>query len=45
MLKQIDLDHTNDTETVALAGAIEKHLYELGDGIDHLENAVLGFST
>lgn len=43
LLRQIDLDHTNDTETVALAGAIEKHLYELGDGIDHLENAVLSF--
>lgn len=41
LLKQIGLDHTNDTETVALAGAIEKHLYELGDGIEHLENAIL----
>ena len=40
-LKQIDLDHTNDTETVALAGAIEKHLFELGDGIEHLDKAIL----
>jgi hypothetical protein len=41
LLQQIDLDHTNDTETVALAGAIEKHLYELGGGTEHLDNAIL----
>jgi len=36
LLDQIDLKHTNDTETVSLAGAIEKRLYENGQGEDHL---------
>jgi hypothetical protein len=41
MLVQLDLAHTNDPETVALAGAIEKNLYENGQGDVHLENAIL----
>jgi len=36
LLDDIDLKHTNDTETVSLAGAIEKRLYENGQGEDHL---------
>ena len=43
LLKQLDLDHTNDPETVTLAGAVEKKLYELGQGPDHLSNAILFF--
>ncbi|WP_153800555.1 TRAFs-binding domain-containing protein [Foetidibacter luteolus] len=41
LLKRIDLDHTNDPETVALAGSIEKHLFEHGQGEQHLDNAIL----
>jgi len=37
----LDLDHTNDPETVALAGSIEKKLYERGQGDEHLKNAIL----
>lgn len=43
LLKQIDLAHTNDPETVTIAGAVEKKLYELGHGVDHLSNAILLF--
>lgn len=41
LLGQLDLDHTNDPETVSLAGAIEKKLYEESQGVDHLSNAIL----
>ncbi len=43
LLSNIDLDHTNDPETVTLAGAIEKKYYELGQGDDHLNKAILFF--
>lgn len=43
LLAQLDLAHTNDPETVTLAGAIEKKFYELGQGDDHLSNAILFF--
>jgi Tetratricopeptide Repeats-Sensor len=43
LLKQLDLDHTNDPETVTIAGAVEKKLYEIGGGEDHLSNAILFF--
>lgn len=43
LLGHIDLDHTNDPETVTLAGAIEKKYYELGQGDDHLNKAILFF--
>jgi hypothetical protein len=36
LLKGLDLQHTNDTETVSLAGAIEKRLFESGQGEAHL---------
>jgi hypothetical protein len=41
LLKSIDLDHTNDPETVSSAGAVEKKLYECGEGDEHLENSIL----
>lgn len=40
LLDKLDLDHTNDPETVSLAGAIEKNLYENGEGDKHLEKAL-----
>lgn len=43
LLAQLDLDHTNDPETVALAGAIEKQLFEQDQGDVHLANALLYF--
>lgn len=43
LLDKIDLSRTNDPETVALAGSIEKHLFEEGQGIEHLDNAILFF--
>lgn len=41
LLKSIDLDHSNDPETVSSAGAVEKKLYECGQGDAHLENSIL----
>jgi hypothetical protein len=41
LLLDIDLSHTNDTETVALAGAIEKRLYENKQGEEHLSAGIL----
>ncbi|MGN6436242.1 MAG: TRAFs-binding domain-containing protein [Agriterribacter sp.] len=41
LLGKIDLDRTNDPETVALAGSIEKHLFEENQGDEHLDNAIL----
>ena len=43
LLGKLDLDHTNDAETVSLAGAIEKKLYEAEQGEEHLSNAILYF--
>ena len=43
LLKSINLAHTNDPETVSLAGAIEKKLYENGEGESHLDEALLYF--
>lgn len=41
LLKSINLDHSNDPETVSSAGAVEKKLYESGEGDSHLENSIL----
>ncbi len=41
LLNKLDLMHTNDSETVAVAGAIEKKLYETGGGDNHLDAAIL----
>ena len=41
LLTELDLGHTNDPETVALAGAIEKRLYETNQGNNHLSAAIL----
>ncbi|MEO6722683.1 MAG: tetratricopeptide repeat-containing protein [Ferruginibacter sp.] len=40
ILFELDLAHTNDPETVALAGAIEKRLYEHQQGEEHLSAAI-----
>jgi hypothetical protein len=41
LLKSINLDSTNDPETVSSAGAVEKKLYECGEGDQHLEDSIL----
>lgn len=43
ILDKLNLDHTNDSETVALAGSIEKKLYQCEQGDEHLSNAILYF--
>lgn len=43
LLQSINLAHTNDPETVSMAGAIEKKLYECGEGDQHLDEALLYF--
>ena len=43
LLQKINLNHTNDPETVSLAGSIEKKLYECNDGEQHIDNAILFF--
>lgn len=40
LLSKLDIEHTNDTETVSLAGRIEKKLYLKGEGDQHLANAI-----
>lgn len=40
LLDQLDLAHTNDSETVVLAGKIEKRLYFNGQGEQHLLDAI-----
>ena len=40
-LDDLDLAHTNDTETVVLAAKIEKRLYFNQQGLEHLTNAIL----
>jgi len=41
LLKDLDLEHTNDPETVALAGAIEKRWYECSHGEERLSASIL----
>ena len=41
ILDDLDLSHTNDSETVVLAGKIEKRLYFNGLGVEHLASAIL----
>ena len=41
LLEKIDLNRTNDPETVELAGSIEKHLYEEKQGDEHINNAIV----
>lgn len=43
MLHKLGLNHSNDTETVVLAGRIEKRLFKNGAGEEHLEKAILYF--
>ncbi|MDO9374349.1 MAG: hypothetical protein Q7T76_08020 [Ferruginibacter sp.] len=41
LLNDLDLNHTNDPETVGLAAAMEKRLYEKKQGETHLSAAIL----
>ncbi len=43
ILSQLDLAHTNDSETVILAGKIEKNLYFNAQGDQHLADSILFF--
>lgn len=43
LLADINLAHSNDPETVGTAGTLKKKLYEIGDGENHLEDAILYF--
>ncbi|PZX61231.1 hypothetical protein LV84_00219 [Algoriphagus ratkowskyi] len=43
LLESINLAHTNDPETVSLAGTVKKKLYESGEGDIHLEESLLYF--
>lgn len=40
LLKRLDIERTNDTETVSLAGRIEKELFERGQGVQHLAYSI-----
>src|SRR5262249_26099693 len=40
LLEQLGPADSNDPETVGLAGAIEKRLFELGHGSEHLDRAI-----
>ena len=40
LLTLLDLENTNDTETVTLAGKIEKRLYKVAGKEQHLNNAI-----
>ncbi|MEJ7739580.1 MAG: tetratricopeptide repeat-containing protein [Chitinophagaceae bacterium] len=40
LLEPLDVENTNDPETLSLAGALEKGLYEKGLGNTHLEKAI-----
>ncbi|HEV7330040.1 MAG TPA: tetratricopeptide repeat-containing protein [Flavisolibacter sp.] len=40
LLHQLDLAHTNDSETVAIAGRIKKRLYFAGEGDQHLFDGI-----
>ncbi|SEG04935.1 hypothetical protein SAMN03080598_02320 [Algoriphagus boritolerans DSM 17298 = JCM 18970] len=42
-LQSINLAHSNDPETVSTAGAVEKKLFECGEGEQHLEDSILYF--
>lgn len=44
ILDRLDLENTNDPETTGLAGAIEKRLFEEGQGKAHLSNAIRYYS-
>ncbi|HEX8144056.1 MAG TPA: TRAFs-binding domain-containing protein [Pyrinomonadaceae bacterium] len=40
LLEQLAPNDSNDPETVGLAGAIEKRLYDEGQGVEHLNRAI-----
>jgi MAP3K TRAFs-binding domain len=44
LLAPLSLEDSNDPETVGIAGAIHKHLYEQAQGVDHLRTAIWYYS-
>jgi hypothetical protein len=44
ILQPLALEESNDPETVGIAGSIHKHLYEEGEGDDHLRQAIRYYS-
>ncbi len=44
LLAPLSPEDSNDPETVGLGGAIHKHLYEQGQGVDHLRKAIWYYS-
>ncbi len=44
LLSRLDLENTNDPETLGLAGAIEKRLFEEEKGTEHLNKAIQYYS-
>ena len=40
LTSKLDLEESNDPETVGLAGAIEKRLFDKGQGTEHLNHAI-----
>lgn len=44
LLAPLSLEDSNDPETVGIAGAIHKHLYEQDQGVDHLRKAIWYYS-
>jgi len=44
LLAPLSPEESNDPETVGLGGAIHKHLYEQGQGVDHLQKAIWYYS-
>ncbi|MEO5998892.1 MAG: tetratricopeptide repeat-containing protein [Chitinophagaceae bacterium] len=42
--EKLDLENTNDPETLGIAGAIERNLFEEGQGIEHLTKSIEYYS-
>jgi len=40
LVSRLGIDESNDPETVGLGGAVEKRLYDKGQGADHLDRAI-----
>ena len=43
LLRTLNPDTSNDTETLGLWGAVNKRLWELAGGVEHLDEAVRGY--
>jgi hypothetical protein len=40
LVSRLNLEDSNDPETIGLAGAIQKRLFDKGQGLEHLERAI-----